>query len=239
MNRAGYIALVLVIVTGVAIFYTAVTHRQQRRVPHLEVPRAEYPVKGIDLSAHNGAVDFRAVAADSVDFVYLKASEGNTFRDGSFADNYDRARAAGLPVGAYHFFRFECEGEAQARNMLQAVSYRRLQLPLAIDVEENGNGAGFDPDAVREEVLKMMEYLRQSGYRVIVYTNKQGLAQYVPQDKGDGGLWICSFTNPPLPGGEWVLWQHSHRGHVRGVDGLVDLNTFNGDRSAWRKWVQW
>ncbi|MDE7426196.1 MAG: hypothetical protein K2M79_00150 [Muribaculaceae bacterium] len=237
MSKAGYIALVLVVLTGVAIFYTAITHRQQRRVPHLDVERSEFPIKGIDISAHNGNVDFEAVAADSVDFVYLKASEGNTFRDGSFADNYDKARAAGLPVGAYHFFRFECDGEAQARNMLQAVSYRRFQLPLAIDVEETGNGAGFDAEAVRVEVQKMMEYLRQSGYRVMVYTNKQGLAQYVPEVRGDSELWICSFTNPPLPGVEWTLWQHSHRGRVRGVEGMVDVNTFNGDRARWRKWV--
>ena len=53
----------------------------------------------------------------------------------------------------------------------------------------------------------------------------------------DPELWICSFTDPPLNRRQWTLWQHSHRSRIPGVKGFVDLNTFNGDRAAWERWL--
>lgn len=106
----------------------------------------QFPVRGFDISAHNGYANLRAAADAGYQFVFIKASEGAGFRDENFALNYQKARHAGLKTGAYHFFRFDKDGVDQARNLLRVVGPRPLDLGLAIDVEEEGNARGIPMD---------------------------------------------------------------------------------------------
>ena len=201
------------------------------RQPHVEIDRLAYPVAGVDLSAHNGIVDFDSLAAAGINFAYLKASEGISFRDPSFALNYAKGRRAGLALGAYHFFRFDCDGRRQAMNLLAATDSCRLTLPLVIDIEEWGNPVEVATDVVIGRLQTMEAMLRGAGHRVMFYTNKNGYWRFVRPafpEPPHPLLWICSFTDPPLAGGNWALWQHSHRGRVPGVPSAADLNTFNG-----------
>lgn len=195
---------------------------------HTDVDRTVYPVKGVDISAHNGKVDFHQVAADSVVFVMLKATEGTDFCDANFSSNYAAAMEAGLLVGAYHFFRFNSPGRVQARHFIESVRGRPLDFPLAIDVEKWGNPAAYDVDSVRVQLAAMLDELRDSGYQVMLYTNRHGYETFIRDHFPDVPLWLCSLSRPPTPH-EWQLWQHSHQGKVRGVPTPVDLNTFNGD----------
>jgi lysozyme len=80
--------------------------------------RGAYPIRGIDISHHQGRIDWQAVAADDVAFAYIKASEGGDYIDPAFADNRRRARAAGVKTGAYHFFTLCRNGSDQARHFL-------------------------------------------------------------------------------------------------------------------------
>ena len=80
MNRARHIAIGLIVITAAAIFTVAVMRICATRRPHVELERDLFPVMGIDLSAHNGDVEFDKVAEAGVSFVFLKASEGTTFR---------------------------------------------------------------------------------------------------------------------------------------------------------------
>lgn len=204
---------------------------------HIEVDRSRYPVRGIDLSAHNGAPDFDSIAAAGIEFVYLKASEGITYRDPAFLRNYLAARRAGLRVGAYHFFRFECDGPRQAENFLGAISGCELQLPAVLDIEEWGNPAAESTEIILERIEGMIAMLQIFYGPTAVYTNKNGEARFVRGRLDDTPLWICSFTDPPLTRRNWHLWQHSHRGRVPGVEGMVDLDTFNGSREQWEAWA--
>lgn len=206
--------------------------RGQAAAQHVDVDRAAFPIKGIDVSAHNGPIDFDSVAFDSVSFVMIKASEGVSHRDSLFRRHHSGARTAGLKVGAYHFFRFNTPGSDQAANMLAAIDTLPLDLPLAIDVEEWGNASDFDRDDVIRQLRGMVSVLRASGRRVMIYTNKNGYGRFVGSNFADVPLWLCSITPAP-PGVEWTLWQHSHAGRVRGVQGSVDINTFSGDSAAW------
>ena len=84
--------------------------------PYVDSER--YPVRGIDVSSHNGMMNLDAAAKDGVEFIFIKASEGATFRDENFRLNYSKARHAGMKTGAYHFFRFDVDGVAQAVNFV-------------------------------------------------------------------------------------------------------------------------
>ncbi len=200
------------------------------------IDKSRYPILGIDISAHNGVVNFEKVASDSVDFVIIKATEGATFKDKNFHDNYRRASKAGLKVGAYHFFRFDSPGHMQALNLLHSIRGRHLDLPLAIDVEDWTNPADMPTEQVLNQLREMTEYLENHGYPLIIYTNKKGFARYFDRSATGSPLWLCTFSEPAASY-PWTLWQHTHRGRVDGINGMVDLNTFNGSRTEWEAWL--
>ncbi|MDE6369723.1 MAG: hypothetical protein K2K94_10860 [Muribaculaceae bacterium] len=237
MNHARYIAIGIIAVTAAAIFAVGAWRMTATRRPHVDVERDRFPVVGVDLSAHNGEVDFKRVAADGVDFVFLKATEGTNFKDPKFQANYQAARDAGVKVGAYHFFRFDSDGYEQGRNFLETVDSLSLDLPLAIDIEEWGNPIDRPTDEIIESIRGMIFALEGGQHKVILYTNKNGYTRFVKGRLEEMPVWVCSFTNPPMPSDKWLLWQHSHESHIDGIKGKVDLNTFNGDSLSWDKWL--
>lgn len=206
--------------------------------PAADPPHDRYPVRGIDISAHNGRVDFDAVRNAGYAFVMIKATEGAAFNDRMFARNYANARNAGLAVGVYHFFRFDADGYMQALNLANALKGRPVQLPVVIDLEEWTNPEMVPTDTVVNHLRTMLSHLRRRGYRTMLYTNKQGHRRFVQGRLEEEPLWLCSLSgidgaDTPSP----ALWQYSHRGSLEGVDGPVDLNVFCGDTTMWCLWA--
>lgn len=239
MNKsARYWAIAIIGFTALLIAGAVGMHVFKPLHPHIEPDRSRYPLCGADFSAHNGPVDFQRLADESeLTFVYLKATEGADFRDSLFMRHYHSARNAGLHTGAYHFFRFDKDGEAQALNIIATLDTLDLDLPLAIDVEEWGNPAQVPTELIVERIKTLRAYLSARGIPSIIYTNKNGYARFVRHHIPEAEIWICSFTSPPVGSAvNWRLWQHSHLGRLPGVKGRVDLNTFNGSRSDYESW---
>lgn len=95
---------------------------------------ATYPIQGIDVSHHQGDIDWKTVAAQpNVRFAIMKATEGGDHKDFRFAENWQRAGDAGLVRGAYHFFTFCRPGRDQAQNVLATVPKALDALPIAVD----------------------------------------------------------------------------------------------------------
>lgn len=119
-SRLFWIALaVLAVVAGTLV------HRYAFMREGVTPSEEEYPVRGIDISSHNGDIDFGALKQAGIDFVLIKASEGSSFKDPRFYTNIARARKAGLKVSAYHFFRFDATGYMQALNFLHSLRGRQ------------------------------------------------------------------------------------------------------------------
>ncbi len=195
-----------------------------------------YPVRGIDVSRHNGMMNLDAAARDGIDFVFIKATEGVTFHDPNFRINYDKASHAGLKIGAYHFFKFDQNGILQAQNFLSMIGNRKLDLHPVIDFEKAYNNDSIPEDEVKQRLIDMAEYLNLSGHSVIVYTNKDSY-EMVRDALPGTALWICSFNRIPIDA-EWTFWQYDHHGKVKGIRGDVDLNTFVGSRQDWNNYLQ-
>lgn len=209
-------------------------------LPHsVNVDRYRYPVAGIDVSKHNGDIDFEQVSDDDYQFVFIKASEGKTYKDDAFERNYEQAREAGLKVGAYHFFRKNRTAREQADNLLAAIRGKHLDLPLVIDLEDDwGNGATVSRQTAIDRVMEMIDILAGKGYRVMIYTNLDGYEKYYKDLLGDHDLWLCSFTSPDLlPHLPHVIQQFSHEGTVSGIDGNVDLNVWRGSEKEWQRYL--
>lgn len=196
----------------------------------------KYPIKGIDVSAHNGDIDFRKVAKDGIEFVFIKATEGKDFKDKKFRENYNLAKGAGLKTGIYHFFRFDRDGVEQAINLLKAVGPRHPDLGLVIDVEKTGNPDSVPLELINKRLTEMVDYLNLLGYRVMFYTNLDGYYDYLAETFVGQPLWICRFQENPI-NAEWTFWQYNHRGAVNGIKGHVDLNVFCGNRKEWESFL--
>ena len=209
-------------------------------LPHsVNVDRYRYPIAGIDVSKHNGDIDYDKVRDDDYQFVFIKASEGKTYKDPAFDRNHRDASKAGLKVGAYHFFRKNRTGQEQADNFLSAIKGKTFDLPLVIDLEDDwGNGATVSRQAAIERVMTMIDILHKKGYQVIIYTNLDGYEKYYKNMLVDCDLWLCSFTSPDLlPHLPHSIQQFSHEGDVAGVKGDVDLNVFRGSKSEWNDFL--
>ena len=203
------------------------------------IDRSKYPIVGIDVSSHNGDIDFDKVKADGYSFVFIKASEGEDHHDSKFAVNYDKARASGLKVGAYHFFRKKTDGLNQAKNFLETIGWRKLDLPLVIDVEDWSNDKNVKDDRTQRHLAAMVDNLRSRGFQVMIYTNGDGYKKYIKDGQININLWLCAFKNPDkLKHIPHQMQQYSHWGRVNGIWGDVDLNVFNGSQEQWDKWLK-
>jgi len=198
---------------------------------------ARYDVRGVDVSSHQGQIDWPTLAAQDVDFAYVKATEGSGFVDARFDDNLRGARDSGLLVGAYHFFSFESPGRSQAERIFATVPADDDLLPVAIDVEHYGTFLRHppDPEAVRAELTTLVDLVREhDGVEPVIYATQAAYGRYVAGHFPGTPIWIRAVYTPPhlTGGGQWTFWQYSHRDRLDGYDGeepYIDVNVFDGD----------
>lgn len=229
---AGCFLLVCILLVFASIW----AYRQFITTPPYVDPE-RYPVRGIDISSHNGIIDFQEVARSGIEFVFIKATEGRDFKDKRFRSNYDKASAAGLKTGIYHFFRFDRDGVEQALNLMRTVGKRRPELGIVIDVEKTGNPDTIATETVTRRLSEMVDYLNLLEHRVMFYTNREGYYEYLADTFPGAPLWICGFSENPI-NAEWTFWQFNHRGRVDGITGDVDLNAFCGSREEWQSFLE-
>jgi lysozyme len=199
--------------------------------PYIETARLWYGVTGIDVSNHQGAIDWPLVAGSGVRFVYLKATEGGDFVDKRFQQNWRDAKAVGLPVGAYHFFTQCKPGAEQARNFIATVPRDAASLPPVLDAEHmspcKSTSVMFDPVTEMAAFLSATE--AHFGCRPLIYTTYQFERAYLRGAFNAETYWVSSPFLPPLIKREaWKIWQYHHNGRRPGIMGAVDVNAFRG-----------
>lgn len=187
-----------------------------------------WPRQGIDVSHHQGLIDWDAVARSAqVDFAYIKASEGGDHRDPMFGVNWQGAGKAGIARGAYHFYTLCKSGVEQAANFIGAVPGDGNMLAPAIDLEFGGNcGDRPDPEVLIAE-LKAFIRIVEGRYRqpVILYLTREFDAGYGISSQIERRLWLRSIIREPDWGARpWAIWQASSFRSVPGIHGGVDWN---------------
>lgn len=198
-----------------------------------------FSVRGIDVSHHNGEIDFDRVAADGCDFVIVKASDGTDVRSNKLNQFYARARRAGLKVGIYHYFQFRTPPDLQALNFVDAARHRPTDFPLIIDFETDdyNNSKALPTAVVVNRLDSCISLIRERGYSVMLYTNKDCYRRYIDGRFDSVPLWICSLSGGVPVDIPWTLWQYSHRGRVDGISGDVDLDVFVGDSADFAEFI--
>lgn len=190
--------------------------------------RSTYPVRGIDVSRHQKHIDWRKVAADDVAFAILKATEGGDWVDPMFARNFREAKAAGLSVGAYHFYRFCKPGAEQAGNFLATVPRDPDLLPPVVDIEFTGNCPERpSQEALKAELAAFLDLVEPAyGKQAVIYLIGEADRMYggaMPERR----RWVRSIEAHPGHD-RWIYWQYHDEGRVDGIEGDVDLNVLQG-----------
>jgi len=189
--------------------------------PGLE-PGEQY---GIDVSHHQGEIDWDVVSGDGVSFAYIKATEGGDWTDPRFDENWKGAQAAGVEIGAYHFFTNCVSGVEQARNYLQTVPVAEFSLPPALDLEFVGQCPGTpNPDELRVEIEDFVAVIENEvGRSVMLYVLDDFEDRYSVLANIDRPVWRRHLYRRPSTN-DWLVWQYSGTAAIDGIEGWVDLD---------------
>jgi lysozyme len=205
----------------------------------LELAPLWHDVVGVDVSNHQGVIDWPALAASGAGFAYIKATEGGDFRDKSFARNWSEAARAGVPRGAYHFASL-CNATEEAKNFIDAVPKDPRALPPVVDVEHIGAcTATLEPAdniAMLRQFLDTLE--KHYGRRPLIYTTAEFDSSMLEGLLAGERFWVRSLVLPPrFRQDQWLIWQYHNRGRRPGVKGDLDLNVFRGTRREFGAFV--
>ena len=186
--------------------------------------------RGIDISEFQGEIDFEEVRRSGIEAVYIRVGAGE-YTDEYFAENYERARAAGLKIGFYHYVtaRSVEEGRRQARFFASLAAGREPDMRLAMDFEYFGSLSVSQINAISEAYLDELTALTKRG--AVIYSDlsnarnifSRALAEKYP-------LWAAQYgADEPSANGKWREWvgfQYTDEGRVGGIYGNVDRNIF-------------
>ena len=219
-----------VISISLAIFY------------HNSASAETYPIKGFDVSHHQGVIDWKKISPQQYQFVYLKATEGGDYQDDQFQNYWMEARERGMHVGAYHFYRLCRDGKIQAQNFIETVPNKSNALPPVIDLEYDSNCINT---FTKEQLLKQIKIMHDELHhhyakQPIFYTSKNFYNIILVGEFKNTPIWIREYKEQPdlKDGRAWTFWQQTNQGSIQGIRKSVDLNVFHGSADEWKAFLE-
>jgi GH25 family lysozyme M1 (1,4-beta-N-acetylmuramidase)/uncharacterized protein YjdB len=188
---------------------------------------------GIDVSRHNGTIDWNAVKASGVDFVIIRcgyrgSSTGALIEDQNFKTNIKGATAAGLKVGVYVFSQAinEVEAVKEASLAVSLVKGYNLTYPIFIDTESSGGRAdAIDKETRTAVVNAFCQTVQAAGYKPGIYASKTWFEDKLNMSAiGSYKIWLAQYAATPTYKSKYDMWQYSCKGKISGINGNVDLN---------------
>ena len=185
-------------------------------------------MKGIDISTHNGSIDFNAVKNSGVEVVIIKATEGVDFVDSMVNQHYIGAKSVGLNIGFYHFMSEKTDPYRQAEDFYNCIKDKSYNCLPTLDIEVNNYGRSAAE--ITDRCLTFLNRFKElSGKDCMIYTGG-----YFGRDNLDSRIkcypgWIAHYgvSSPMETGFRVVGHQYTETGRVNGVNGNVDVNNFN------------
>lgn len=222
--------LLVAVILGASLTAGAVALFQRGMLRFNYPSEARFPIRGVDVSHHQGPVDWEQVRASGIDFAFIKATEGSDHQDSRFHENWANAGRAGLARGAYHFFTFCSPGRGQAENFLASLEGLEPELPPVADVEFAGNCRSWTTieDIQQELSVFLAEVEASLGRRPTIYLTNTSHRRIIAGRFDDFPLWVRNtFLEPSsrtYP--RWAFWQFADNARLAGVRGPIDLNVY-------------
>lgn len=202
---------------------------------------------GVDVSAHQGEIDWPRVAAAGVEFAVIRAgyrgyTEGGIYQDAYFAQNVEGALEAGLKVGVYFFSQAVTvqEAEEEARQVLEWIAPYDVQWPVVFDWErqsgETSRTRETDGETVTACAAAFCTAVENGGYVPMVYFSpSKGYTLLELSALTDWPFWLAHYTDGWAASSfryHFDMWQYTSGGTVDGISGNVDLDLCLTDFSA-------
>lgn len=196
--------------------------------------------QGIDVSYHNGTLDWSTIKAAGVDFAILRAAyrgygtEGTLVRDAKFAEYMQGAMSQGIPVGAYIYSQAITTAEAvqEANYILNIVRGYSLDLPIVFDYEFAGVKTGrldsawssgkLNKSKMTDIALAFCDTIKNAGYDAMVYANKTFLSKNLDHEVIENAgydVWLAHYTTNTNYAGDYKIWQYTSSGKIPGIEG--------------------
>jgi GH25 family lysozyme M1 (1,4-beta-N-acetylmuramidase) len=185
--------------------------------------------RGIDVSKWQGTIDWKKVKDVEVEFAILREGYGKkspTQIDKQFKTNYEGAKAAGIPVGVYHYSYADCISDAklEAEFCLENIRSMQLEYPVCFDIEDKEQLKLNNRQ--RTDIVKAFcEEIEKAGYYAMFYCNLNWLNNYLFNKDliYEYDLWLAQW-NVPSPAINCGIWQNRETGLVSGISGHTDIN---------------
>ena len=181
----------------------------------------EYPVRGVDVSSYQGKIDWKTLSEQDIQFAFIKATEGISFVDPNFSENYSNAQKTNLRIGAYHFFSYDSSGKTPV-----------------VDVEFYGDKEKNPPnpkDVDKELSAFLQEIEKHYKKKPIIYATGKSYDMFISGKYTDYNIWIRNILSYPSlsDNKQWTFWQYTDRAVLDGYSGdekFIDMNVFNGSK---------
>ncbi|MGL5694487.1 MAG: GH25 family lysozyme, partial [Peptostreptococcaceae bacterium] len=191
---------------------------------------SESNLKGIDVSHWDGNIDYSKVKSQGIEIVYIKATQGENIVDSKFEINTKNAKEKGLNIGFYHFFKPSTEESAkkQAEHFVNTTKKYKCDCKMALDIEVDG---GLSSSSIRKVCKVFLEEVKKlSGLDVVIYSYTSFVKEHFDKSLSTYSLWIAQYgVKAPSDNGIWDNWvgfQYSEKGSVRGISTQCDLDAF-------------
>lgn len=194
--------------------------------------KAATPLRyGIDVSYHQGPINWNSVKASGVQFAFVRAGSFKSGTDAYYHQNMQGAIAAGIPVGIY-VYSYATTPEMAANEGLFAVSVAKdypVSLPIAYDIEDAYH-KGMSSAQLQQLVNSFCNTVQAAGYYPIVYSSKSWFTERIGAVSWD--VWVAQYNTTCSYPGAYAFWQFTSSGSVPGVNGRCDVNFQFKDYSA-------
>lgn len=202
---------------------------------------------GIDVSYHQGDIDWERVAADGIDFAMIRIGyrgyeKGIMHRDKLSESYISGAQAAGIDVGVYFYSQAVSEAEAreEAVYVCELIKDSEIKYPVVFDWElpddSEARTLGTTTETLNKCAAAFCQEITDRGYTAMLYSNlKMALTKYDMQTLSVYDFWYVEYKdghNPPSYPYELQMWQYASDGRVDGIDGYVDMNISFVDYAA-------
>lgn len=190
---------------------------------------------GFDVSEYQGEINWEQTyhieEAFELSFVFVRATAGKNKVDSRFKENWKGAKARQLIRGAYHYYRPNENSLEQADNFIKNVRLQQGDLPPVLDIEKLPK-----TQSVARLKIGLRNWLtaveKHYGVKPIIYSGESYYKDFLREEFSEYPLWIANynFWCNDLES-DWHFWQFTEKAKIEGIDGMVDLNIFNGDKN--------
>lgn len=194
-------------------------------------------IKGIDVSAYQGKIDWGTVADYGMGFAILRIAEKGNKTDSTFMQNYKGCTQHGIPVGVYKYSyaKSTAQAEQEAESVLKVLDKRHLDFPVFYDLEWSDQRK-LGSAAVEKIALAFLNKIQAAGYKVGIYCNVDWYQNVLTAALKKYDCWIARYPandngtlQERLRPGVGVGWQYSSKATIPGIAGKVDRNVFYKD----------